>query len=408
MDVEKPGKSSSEPSSHTVPISSVTLKDYMARLALLKESPYRDYFDAFISTFCQAREVADIVSSGKIHLANNKREQALSYGISLLGDAGGAFIPTGTLAKLINDVCGYFIQEHRKKKHEKVAEATANPFHFILLAQALVDSILFYFEPEEWCTYSPNIATRNGRAMATKLIEAIKEKKVALSEDANLAVTLGACLQFIINQELIISERTYPEWVAGQHEPILLLATAQLLNLPADYFLKADEFIEQLEVLEKKVSRMAINGELDNLETPEEKAAAKKKAIAAIQAPDTKAEECDFSNSSAEAFSVKAPNDLTEEEFSVLTRFIQDTQPDKVEAYIQARNATTSKCNFAGARVRVGVYDFTSSTSTAQSLAKHGLHKHKGEQDKAQNQTPTNKRKAVSDKETQEKPRRKK
>ncbi len=231
----------------------ISLADYQQRLKLLIQSPYREYCDAFLSTVCAAGTVAEAVTSGKFQLSAPKRQKALSYGVSILCDAGGVLAPMGTIQKATNDVADYFFGKSRKKGYQRTADMTSNPMHFVFFAQALTDCLLFCFEPSWAEGLDAQAATSAGKKLAETLMSAIRHKELQFAENASLAARLDGCIQHIIAKRWIVAPlQENGIWVMGRCEDILLMATAQTLQLSlSHFFVDLDDMLVRLEQLER-------------------------------------------------------------------------------------------------------------------------------------------------------------
>lgn len=85
-----------------------------------------------MSTLCRDKQDSEVITTGRVKLNDTKREKIFGYGVNILSDVGGQFFLLGTIKKTIEEMFGKVIRKWRRKRHEKVAEATYHSFRFIL------------------------------------------------------------------------------------------------------------------------------------------------------------------------------------------------------------------------------------------------------------------------------------
>ena len=238
-----------------------TLADYLDRLTLMTQSPYQEFCGAFMHTLCQDKAVATQVMAGKLQLKDNKRQKAVKYVTNLLSDIGGKFIPLGTAKEAVDNLIVDAIEKSREVGYEVLENVTQNPSHFVLLAQALTDALLFFYEPT-WCE-GPKNGRNTGTKMAKALTKALKKKnekkRLTFDKDITLAERLEACFKELIakneEEKWITDSQKNPQWVADKFETFLMFASAQVLGHPADYFANLNQLDERLEMLEKRIEQ---------------------------------------------------------------------------------------------------------------------------------------------------------
>lgn len=237
----------------------------LQRLALIHDAKGNVFCDRFAAELLTKKSVADLAASGKIPLAENKREKVFGYVVSVLADAGAVFVPTGTFSKAANDLASFFINLKRKKRHALFSKIQANPVHFTLVTLAFINALLITYGDQLWTKLPVNkedTVAEQAEKLAKTVVGLIKDKRVPQSHwgDKSLVALVRGFYQ-LFQQGVLPStykKENMTEFTENSFlfEDVLLVTSAQLIGLPLNHFEKTQEWESQLDELEKKVDEL--------------------------------------------------------------------------------------------------------------------------------------------------------
>ena len=217
---------------------------YSNQLKTLDRSPYREFCQGFLAKFNRDTQAAKIIMSGKLDLAASTKEQVTSYTGSVVMDALGVIAPTGTLGKLVEDITSALFKSNRKKGYKAVAKINPLSTQMELLSLGLVNGLLLQYG-DKLC--SEKEAGERGEKAAERILRDIKHNKIKGGEDWSLQQWLKQLLTRILRYNYIakqtgqrdITLRFTIDTTDNDYVTILMISSAQLLQLPMDIFVKS-------------------------------------------------------------------------------------------------------------------------------------------------------------------------
>ena len=248
-------------------------KDYVNQLNNLNQSHFIAFRDAFITKFNKENLVSKVVTTNKISLADNKKQKAASYGVSIATDILGMFVPTGTLGKVVDDVIGSVFQGHRKKGYQKLDGISPHTTKTELLAQALANGLQLYYK-QDLCSKKTKKAEKRGSKAAERVARLIKKAELT-STDMTLKDWLNQMLSYMISfnhvKEDMKDSDEVDELTAAfkpeELDALLLISSSQLLGLSADFLLKVLKNEEDLATYKAENSEQVaeLNAEVNKI-----------------------------------------------------------------------------------------------------------------------------------------------
>ena len=233
-----------------------------------------EFCAGFISTFNNDSYAANLITTNKLEMASNAREDTAQLGVTGVFDVVGAFgLPTGVLGSLAQRAISALFKGARSKRYKKVAKMTRHMTHVEIMTQALALGLVVHYKDElldEDTLPKPGFY---GERAAKKLLDTLKsesKKSLMLASDDNLLQHLKAMFEWCVKKEYIREESgdeqpPMPSFDTDDYATLLLFASAELLGLPRKHFVEAQQQKESLATLEKQL--LSIEEDLDKIET---------------------------------------------------------------------------------------------------------------------------------------------
>ena len=232
-----------------------------------------EFCAGFISTFNNDSYAAKLITTNKLEMASNAREDTAQLGATGVLDVAGAFgLPTGVLGSLAQRAISALFKGARSKRYKKVAKMTRHMTQVEIMTQALALGLVVHYKDElldEDTLPKPGFY---GERAAKKLLDTLKsksKKSLMLASDDNLLQHLKAMLEWCVKKEYIREEfeggQPMPSFDTDDYATLLLFASAELLGLPRKHFVEAQQQKESLATLEKQL--LSIEEDLDKIET---------------------------------------------------------------------------------------------------------------------------------------------
>ena len=244
---------------------------YVNQLNNFNQEHFLAFRNAFITKFNKENLVSKIVTTNKINLADNKRQKAASYGVSIATDILGMFVPSGTIGKLADDVIGSVFQGHRKKGYRKLDGISPHTTKTELLAQALANGLQLHYK-QDLCLANTKRAQKRGKTTARQLIDDIEDcqteaQEMTIKDWLSLLLSRTISFEYVSKKpKKTITEMNFA-FTPEELDTLLLISSSQLLGLSADFLLKVLNNEEDLAAYKAVNSEQIaeLNAEVDKI-----------------------------------------------------------------------------------------------------------------------------------------------
>ena len=226
------------------------------------------FCQSFIATFNADMQAAKMIGTGKLEMSSSKKEEAAQMAATGTLDVAGVFkVPTGLLGDVVKKSISALFKGVRKKGYKKVAGIKAHMTHMELISEALALGLIVHYKDELLDVDTLSDPKKWGKKTAKRLLRSLKSKKensLTLKEQDTLLQQLKSLFEWCVKKDYIREEpepkQKMPQvFIDDDYSTLLLFASAELLGLPRDHFVqaqnteaKANELLAKIESMEQE------------------------------------------------------------------------------------------------------------------------------------------------------------
>ena len=223
------------------------------------------FLQSFIATFNDNIQAAKMISTGKLEMSSSKKEEAAQFNATGVLDVASLFqVPTGILSNVTKKAISAVFKGVRRKGYKKVAGLKAHGTHVELIAEALSLALIAHYKNELLDEDTLSDPQKWGKKTAKRLLTSLKSKNknsLELKAHDNLAHQLKALFEWCVKKDYVRGEpephqNKLPIFSDDDYSTLLLLASAELLGLPRDHFVQAQQDKAKAEQLEHMIDQL--------------------------------------------------------------------------------------------------------------------------------------------------------
>ena len=227
-----------------------------------KAPAINQFCQSFTATFNADTQAAKMIGTGKLEMCSSKKEDISQLIASGALDIVSVFgVPTGTLGNVTQKALSALFKGIRKKGYQKVTDLDAQMTHVELLSQGLVFGLLVHYKDTLLDSEALKNPEKCGKKTAKSLLKDLKTDHKDLpsfAHEDSLNMRLNTLLSWCVKRDQVRMVLPNP----GQAEPsfneddystLLLFASAEILGLPRDHFVSAQQQKDTLIKLENQI-----------------------------------------------------------------------------------------------------------------------------------------------------------
>ena len=223
------------------------------------------FCQSFIATFNTDVEAAKLIGTGKLEMSSSNKEETAQLAATGALDVASVFqVPTGLLGDVVKKSILALFKGVRKKGYKKVAGIKAHRTHVELISEALALGLMAYYKNELLDVDTLSDPKKGGKNAAKLLIRSLKSKRensLTLKEQDTLLQQLKSLFEWCVKKDYIGGEPAPKQeelqiFSDDDYSILLLFASAELLGLPRDHFVEAQQ---------NKAKTLELNNKIDQL-----------------------------------------------------------------------------------------------------------------------------------------------
>ena len=223
------------------------------------------FCQSFIATFNTDVEAAKLIGTGKLEMSSSKKEEAAQMTATVTLDVASIFqVPTGLLGDVVKKSISALFKGVRKKGYKKVAGIKAQMTHMELISEALALGLIVHYKKELLDVDTQSAPKKGGKHAAKRLLRSLKSKRensLMLKEQDTLLQQLKSLFEWCVKKDYISWEPEFKQeepqvFSDDDYSTLLLFASAELLGLPRDHFVEAQQ---------NKAKALELNNKIDQL-----------------------------------------------------------------------------------------------------------------------------------------------
>ena len=207
-------------------------------------TPQYQFCRAFVRTLNQQKRLASALATGKLEIAENKKEKTVGFLKAVVTDVLGFFnVPTNALGVLADEVTTAVLQGYRYEGYKRSAGYDIHQTHVELLSQTLAFALMIhYHESANGDLVNPDDKpARRGQRAAKRLASAMKYTENLLDENTTLLERVNPLLEYIIGNEVIrkkegVGDTGALAFTQDDIQTLMAFSSARLLNLKLSHF----------------------------------------------------------------------------------------------------------------------------------------------------------------------------
>ena len=220
----------------------------------LEDEATASFVNGFMDAFNAYSGVTKMINTGKVDLASSRTQNVTNLGISIAVETAGIVVPTGPIGTIVNGITNALFNGHRKKGYKGLGKTLPyKTTHVEILSQALAYGLMLHYGNGLLDAKAKKKPAKSGGELAVALLSNLKQqqkkgdKNKLFSNQAKLTLSkqMKCLFEHILKKDLVSSDNQPVNATLinndDTYQTLVMFATAELLGLPRDRFIKEEE-----------------------------------------------------------------------------------------------------------------------------------------------------------------------